>query len=116
MNVETDSPEAVAQVEALWRGIKGSAFEDGVRKRFGIDDTWKVEVEVSGGGQVQIGDYTWDSVPYKFEVSAIQQKLVWVRDRYRGVLRPTLSSDFNSRKTYEAESLPEIWSWMEETP
>lgn len=116
VTTEKDSAENLAEIERLWDSIRGGAFEARVRERFGVDDTWRVEVEMSGGGQFQIGDYTWDSEPYRLEVVATAMKIDWVRDRYfhGGTLRPRLVGDYKGRKTYETGSLPEIWAWLEE--
>ena len=42
------------------------SFEDAVRRRLNLQGEYQISIEPSGGGEVQIGDYTWDSDPYEF--------------------------------------------------
>ena len=46
-----------------------SAFEDAVRKLFKAPPDAVVYAEITGGGEVQIGDCTWDTEPTEIEVS-----------------------------------------------
>lgn len=111
-----------------------SAFEDAVRKRLKLEGPYVITVDSSGGGQYQLGDYTWGSDPYEHTVSATPITVeTHVRRRYgtgssfsqweRGEKpdpakyesfemnhhdpsRPSYSKDF--------ETIPDIWAWLEE--
>lgn len=118
MDIVKDSPEAKAYVSNMWREVKGGVFEDAVRKRWGLSiedrDDWKIDVEVFGGGQVQIGDYTWDSVPYEFEVTATQMTIQWRSPWKNRPAFPQLTPVTGKHKTKTFNSLPEIWAWIAE--
>jgi hypothetical protein len=71
-------------------------LDDAIRKMAGVPDDSLVFVEITGGGEVQIGDCTWDSEPTQIEV------MVWANDGTRGQVSKALySRTFNT--------LPELW-------
>lgn len=67
-------------------------FENAIRRLFGVDETWEAGCDESGGGEVQIGDYTWDTEPLEFTL--------WVR-RWESKRYVTKQQTFSS--------LPEVW-------
>lgn len=62
-------------------------FEAAVRRKFGAPPDAHVYVDISGGNQVQIGDYTWDTDPYEFSIICGKE-----------------SKDF--------DDMPSIWRWL----
>jgi hypothetical protein len=45
-------------------------FEDACRRLLGAHPDAYISVDIEGGQEVQIGDMTWDTEPYEFEVWA----------------------------------------------
>lgn len=70
-------------------------YEDAVRKMFGVDETYTVSDDIEGGGDYQIGDYTWDTEPTKIVVRVSKN------------LGPGKGYD---TKTQEFDTLPEVWA------
>jgi hypothetical protein len=112
------------------------SFEDAVRKRLNLQGDYNIGVIASGGGQYQIGDYTWDSEPYTFEVYA-HPTVKRTETRKMPSLFPSSYSAWErgeqaqpaeyrtfefdqpdgSRPSFsqEFDSVPEIWAWLEES-
>lgn len=74
-----------------------SAFEDAVRRYFGVseDDCPNADVfcHIDGGREVQIGDMTWDTEPYDITIG------VYIR-------RPRKPTE-SRRETFA--TLPDVW-------
>lgn len=111
------------------------SFEDAVRARLGLVGEYQITCEASGGGQYQIGDYTWDSEPYVFELVAspitihVERRkapslfgrgyAAWERGEQP---EPTKYDEFTfhkpdpSRPTFsqEFDSIPALWAWLDE--
>lgn len=45
-------------------------FDAAIRAHFGVGEEYVVGVSTEGGGEVQIGDMTWDTVPLTFVMTA----------------------------------------------
>lgn len=91
---EAEAEVDPAEVQQAIASITGAApdpdpFATAVRRKVGARPDADVSVIVEGGKEVQIGDYTWDSDPYTFEIH---------------VHSVGFSMEF--------DNLPDIWRWL----
>lgn len=85
--------------------IRGGPFEAALRKRLGVGEDFLVQVEPSGGGEYQIGDYTWDTEPYRFAVTAQPMRWQTTPDTRHSVLMGDVER-WSERKEIEFNSHP----------
>lgn len=113
------------------------SFEEAVKRRLGLTGDYRVHVEITGGREVQIGDYTWDSEPYEVELYVTPTKkrterrrthspslfgfAAWSRgekpapDEYEDL---TFDVPDHSRQSIQKtfQEIPDIWDWLNEEP
>lgn len=115
-------------------------FENAVRRRLGLQGPYRISCDASGGRQVQIGDYTWDSDPYEFDLTAHPVKVetrkrransifghsggfsAWERGQTNQmpveIMEDTYEVSDDSRPSFSKtfDSIPDIWAWLDEEP
>lgn len=90
-----------------------TSFDDAVRRLLGAPDFALVRCEISGGGEVQIGEMTWETEPTEIEVEAYVPEHMWRRKTFKEA-----HPEFDSRKktawTRTFNTLPELWAALHE--
>lgn len=92
--------------------IRGGAFEAALRTKMGVGEDFQVTVEPRGGGQYQLGEYTWDSEDYTFAVVA--QPMRWLTTRRDVSVLLGDSTRQDERQEIVFDTVPAIWNWLME--